>query len=288
MISSRRIVLVGATGMLGSAFRSAIGQNDLVCLSHGELDIRQPGAIRTRVAELHPNILLNCAADTDVEGAEAAPSRAFEANALLPDLLAQACRDVGTKLVQFSSTGCYGDHKQGPYDDYDALRPTTVHHRAKAAGEAAVREAGCDHLILRLGWLFGGAPGQRKNFVWARIVEARAKPEIASDPHQTGNPTHVDDVVKQTFRLLDAELSGTFNCVATGAVTRFDYVAHIVALAGLPTRLIPRRFERRAPVSPNEAATNIKLDLLNLNVMPSWKDSLGQYVRSMLSGDERS
>ena len=157
--------------------------------------------------DFRPEIVINCAADTDVEGAESDPARCVAANALLPELLAQFGRDTGARLVHFSSTGCYGGDRTTPHGDYEPLRPSTVHHRAKAAGEAAVREAGGRHLILRLGWLYGGAAGQRKNFVWNRIVEAQGSAEIGSDPYQTGSPTFVGDVVSQTLALLKAELA---------------------------------------------------------------------------------
>ncbi|WP_419729638.1 SDR family oxidoreductase [Lichenicola sp.] len=279
-MSTRPTVLVGAGGMLGSAFRRNM-LPDPVCLGRDQLDVSQPGVLVDRIASLGPSLVINCAADTDVERAESDPGPAYAANALLPELLAQACRKAGSRLVHFSSTGCYGDWKRTPYSDWDPLRPTTAHHASKAAGEAAVREAWPDSLILRLGWLYGGDPGHRKNFVWARMNEARSAPEMFSDPHQTGTPTWVGDIVAQTLRILDAGLSGTYNCVAGGAVTRFDYVQRILELAGHDTRLRPRRFERKAPVSPNEAAVNTKLGLLHLDIMPRWDEALARYVASL-------
>ena len=87
----------------------------------------------------------------------------------------------------------------------------------------------------------------------------------------------------QTVALLKNELTGTYNCVASGAVSRFDYVSRIVAAAGLDARIVPRRFVRRAPVSPNEAAVNEKLDLLRMNFMPEWSTALDRYVKALLN-----
>ncbi len=280
-VTTGRIVLVGAGGMLGSAFRQHGCGPDLLCLGRDQLDLGQPRALRDRLESLAPSLVINCAADTNVEQAETKPAAAYAANALLPELLAQACRKTGARFLHFSSTGCYGNWKQAPYGDYDPLRPTTVHHAAKAAGEEAVRSAHPESLILRLGWLYGGEARQRKNFVWARIAEARGAAEMVSDPYQTGNPTHVADVVKQSVRLLEEGIAGTLNCVAEGAVSRFEYVLQIVELAGLSTRLRPQRFQRKAPVSPNEAAANDKLALLGLNIMPPWKDALTNYITAL-------
>ena len=278
-----RVVLAGAGGMLGSAFRQRLAGTELICLGREQLDVSRPRELRERIASLSPGLVINCAADTNVEGAEGDPRPALAVNALLPELLAQACERANARFLHFSSTGCYGDWKRTPYGDYDPLRPTTVHHAAKAAGEEAVRHACRDSLILRLGWLYGGDAQHRKNFVWARIAEARGIETVFSDPYQTGTPTHVDDVVAQSLRLLDEGVSGTLNCVAGGSASRFDYVLRILKSAGLSTRVLPRRFERRAPVSPNEAASNDKLSLLGLNIMPDWEDALERYVASLLA-----
>ena len=282
-MSSGCIVLAGAGGMLGSAFQQYAWGSELVRLGRDQLDVSQPRILRERLERLAPELVINCAADTDVERAESDSTSAYAVNALLPELLAQSCKKTGARFVHFSSTGCYGNWKQTPYGDYDPLQPTTVHHTAKAAGEQAVRGACPDALILRLGWLYGGAAGQRKNFVSARIAEARTAKEILSDPYQTGSPSHVADVVAQCVRLLEEGVTGTLNCVAGGAVSRFEYVLRIVELAGLSTRLRPRRFQRKAPVSPNEAASNDKLLMLGLNVMPQWEEALARYVGDLLA-----
>ncbi len=246
-IVGKRFVVAGASGLLGSAFLSRLRQADLRTLSRAELQLSYFPKLRERLITERPDFIINCAADTYVDEAEDYPSRSYSVNALLPGLLAQASRAAGARFVHFSSTGCYGDYKQAPYTDYDQLRPTTVHHQSKAAGELAVREGTIDHLILRLGWLYGGTAGQRRNFVWRRIVEARGKQEIPSDPLQVGSPTYVDDVVTQTLILLDAELVGTFNCVAAGAVTRFEYVHCIVRSAGLTSGSYPPNSRERRP-----------------------------------------
>jgi dTDP-4-dehydrorhamnose reductase len=285
------VLLTGATGMLGSSFAAALSGSDIVTLSRDELDVRRPRILIDSIVRSAPRLIINCAADTNVEKAETDPAVAFSVNAVLPGLLAQAARETDALLVHFSSTGCYGRAAQdglAPHSDFATLNPTTAHHRSKVAGEIMVREAGCRHLILRLGWLYGGSITHRKNFVWARIAEARAKSELASDPYQTGSPTHVGDVVRQTQALIDARLTGCFNCVATGAVSRFDYVSAALRFAGLSSRLVPTRFNRVAPVSPNEAAVNDKLNLIGLNIMPAWDEALAAYVSGLLSEEGHS
>lgn len=282
MTHDNRILLLGNKGMLGSSFANALLE-DFITFPRELLNVSQPQQLMNAVANLTPNIIINCVADTQVDAAEKMPGPAFAVNALLPSLLAQSARLVGALLVHFSSTGCYGDNVNSPLDphsDFSSLRPTTVHHKSKFQGEELVRESGCEHIILRLGWLYGGETTHRKNFVWARIRDARQKSIMASDPYQLGSPSHVDDVVKQTLLLIKSGIKGSFNCVSTGAVSRYDYTAHILKVAGLSTHLTPTRFTRHAPVAFNESAVNEKLSLLGLNIMPEWDISLTNYIRT--------
>jgi dTDP-4-dehydrorhamnose reductase len=278
------IVLTGAGGILGSAFAQNLPARRLVSLTRNDLDPADPAGIRRRMIGLTPSLIINCAADTDVEGAEAAPDRAFAVNVSLAAALAEGAAETNAAMVHFSSTGCYGDWKDAPYAESDPLRPTTAHHRSKALGEAAVLRACPSALVLRLGWVFGGRRGQRKNFVWARLCEARTKAEIGSNPTQRGCPTAATDVVAQTRALIAAGASGVFNCVGGGEPgRRIDYVAAILAAAGSEARVVPADFARRAPVSPNEAAVNARLRAIGLDQMPPWRDSLAAFVHSQLA-----
>ncbi|WP_160119933.1 SDR family oxidoreductase [Rhodovarius lipocyclicus] len=275
------ILLTGATGMLGSSFAEALGPRATL-VPRTALDIRDPAAVMRMVATSGASVLINCAADVDAEAAEDNPDRALAANSMLPGLLAIACRRAGMRLVHFSSTGCYGAWKTTPYSEEDPVRPTTVHHSSKVSGEAAVREAAPEHVILRTGWLFGGGPGHKKNFVWKRLLEAAAEDELGSDTAQFGNPTYVGDVVAQTMALIEAGLCGTYNCVSQDGTSRFAYVERIVRAGGLDCRLVPRgAFARRAPVSPNEMAVNQRLGLLGLDMMPAWDSSIDAYVAAL-------
>ena len=275
---SMKVLLTGANGMLGSAFAERFG-SEAVVLGRDALDIRDPKALSRRVEDASADWVVNCAAHVDAEAAEHEPDLAFAANERLPALLAAACRRGGSRLLHVSSTGCYGAWKATAYDENDPVQPTTVHHRSKVAGERAVEASGCEHLILRVGWLFGGSARHKKNFVWRRLLEAAGRERIESDADQAGNPTYVEDVVDQALLLMEAGLVGLYNCVSHGRATRFDYVQRIVEASGLSCVVSPRpAFERAAPVSPNETAVNYRLALMGLDRMRDWTAGLDAYV----------
>jgi dTDP-4-dehydrorhamnose reductase len=284
-----KVLLTGAGGMLGSAFNSMLhaSGHEVLPVGREALDVRDASAIDTLIRNSAPALVVNCAAHTDVEAAEREPDSCFSANAILPSIIAWACRRSNATLLHMSSTGCYGDWKREAYTEDDDLRPTTVHHRSKAAGENAVRESGCEHLILRTGWLFGGQKENPKNFVWRRIVDARSQDKMTSNATQYGNPTYAPDVARQAILLVDRGRRGTYNVTSKGAASRFDYVSRIVQAARLPCIVEPGpAFARLAPVSPNEVGRNYRLSLLGLDQMPSWEDAVDRYVEALLSSAE--
>lgn len=275
-------MVLGAGGLLGSAFVDAIG-GPVATAGRAELEGKDIDEIRRLLRGAAPEVVINCAAHVEADAAERDPAPAIAANAILPGLLGAACRELGAVLVHVSSTGCYGAWKSTPYSEEDPARPTTVHHQSKLAGEEAVRETGCDHLIVRTGWLFGGAPGQPKNFVWKRLLEASANSRLGSDISQRGCPTAVEDVARQVLAALAAEVRGLVNVVSQGSATRFDYVSRIVHAARLPCEVEPApAFARLAPVSPNEAAVNARLGSLDLDTMPPWEKGVDDYVAALM------
>jgi dTDP-4-dehydrorhamnose reductase len=279
-----RFLLTGASGMLGTEFQNQLRGAEVVTLTRSDLEGADTPRVVAICREARPEIVLNCAAHTDLEAEELEPAVGYEANASLPGKLAVACCAVGATMVHFSSTGCYGRWKDDPYVDGDALEPTTAHHFNKCEGEKKVSAAGCRYLIFRLGWLYGGIPGARKNFVWNRLLEAASRAEMTSDQSQRGCPTHVSDVVKHTLSVLNAGSTGVFNLVAHGTATRFDYVSEIVRASRLLCSVKPGpAFARRAPVSPNETAKNKRLQDLNLDRMRDWRISLSEYVEEVVS-----
>lgn len=276
-------LLTGNTGLLGSAFRASLSPERVELLPRAVLATGDAEKMHQAIVSSGARVVINCAAFTDLEAAERDPAPDRWINANVPAGLASACARAGAVLVHFSSTGCYGDWKSGPYVEDDEVRPLTRHHRNKAEGEQFVRASGCRHLIIRTGWLYGGSPGQAKNFVWKRMLEASGHDSMTSDLAQRGCPTHVNDVVAQTLELIARDLQGTLNVTSQGSASRFEYVSEIVAAAGIRCTVVPGpAFKRLAPVSANETSLNGALQGLGIDHMPEWRTSLHAYVGSLL------
>ena len=252
-MNGKRILITGSRGMLGSClvnnFSNAVGY------SSSKLDITNALQVNQVLAIEKPDIIIHTAAFTNVEACEVEIDKAFKVNTIGTQNLVNYCIDK------------------------DVL---TIHHKSKYEAERIVEKHINKHLILRTGWIFGGSTLHKKNFVHQRYLEANNNSLIYSDNSQIGNPTYVLDLVEQIKVLINANQFGLYNCVnyAKG-ISRYDYVKKIIELFSLDCKveMAPKgMFERLAPVSHNESASNFKLDLLNLNCMGSWDDALSRYV----------
>jgi dTDP-4-dehydrorhamnose reductase len=280
----QRLLITGANGMLGSAVQQILKDDfEIIAASRHDLNIQDFASAKQYLQKLQPSVILHAAAYTNVEEAEKKPEACYSVNYNGTLNLINAAKGYPHKLIYISSTGNYGVAKSEPYAEYDDVVPTTVYHKSKYLGEKAVQELCADFLILRTGWLFGGSTEHKKNFVYNRFKEAQAKEEMYSDPFQTGNPTNTKDVAKQIKKLIEENITGTFNVVSEGSCTRYEYVKEIIAAYGVSCVVKPteKPFERLAKVSPNEAAINFNLQQIGLNIMPHWKESLHSYINSI-------
>jgi len=277
----RKIVITGVNGMLGSAIATLFKEKFAVYgLNRDLLPIEDYKAVNEKISKINPDIIIHCAAYTNVELAETNPADCYRVNYLGTLNIANAATKVNSKLLYISSTGCYGSWSSAAYCEYDPVVPTTVYHKSKIAGENVVAGICSDYLILRTGWLYGGDISHKKNFVYNRFLEAKKSEKITSDPFQSGNPTSVVDVADQIQVLIDQDVRGCFNVVADGYCTRYEYVKTIVEFCGLATLVekAEKPFKRIAPVSGNEAAENFLLSNMGLSVMKPWKESLERYI----------
>ncbi len=283
-----RILLSGASGLLGTAMRKECGARGLTCDALDRSQIEWRGIERNAEILRPYDVFVHAAANTNVEQCETDIFNCYRDNAFLTEKLAKAAQLSKAKFVYISSTGVYGNSITGrPYTEYDAVAPTTHHHRAKLSGEYHVSNTLFDHLIIRTGWLFGAESGHT-DFV-SKIVESVEKTNgsIKSNSQQIGVPTYVGDVARMLLDLIETGETGLFNLVNEGEASRFDYVKTILENFALDVEVIPAMsadFKRVAPVSDNESAINFKLSMAGYEAMPNWRESLFGYISSVKAG----
>jgi len=275
--------------MLGSEFvRAGIAMHyEVDAVAREDCDITNREAVLLLAEKQRPEAVIHCAAHTDVDDCEKNPGKAHLINAGGASNFAEATQQIGACLVYISTSGVFDGNKTDAYVETDKTAPQTEYGRSKLEGENRVISSGCDNLIVRASWLFGGDPKLRKNFVAARKREAEENKVIASATDKRGSPTWTRDFALKTLELLSAGARGLLHVSNSGVATRFDYVSAIVSLFRLKTPVKPvdsSRFPRAAPVPMNESMASVKLSEIGISELRPWREALNSYIAQFNDG----
>jgi dTDP-4-dehydrorhamnose reductase len=235
-----RLLITGAAGMLGRDVAAAAGAAGLeaIALAHGELDVTDADAVQRAVSSVEPDAVVNCAAWTDVDGAESHEADAFAANAAGAGNVARGAAARGAWTVHISSDYVFDGHKREPYIESDPPGPASAYGRSKLAGERAVAEAAAGaHTIVRSSWLFG-AGGPCFPATILRLAAERDVLSVVDD--QVGCPTFTRHLAAALVELCEARRPGVLHVAGADQCSWFEFAAEIVAGAGLAC-------ERRGP-----------------------------------------
>ncbi len=271
---ARPIVIVGAGGMLGTAWANLLTSQArrFEPTTRATLDLGKPESFSI-IAKLKPAAVVNCAGYTRVDDAEANEAEARLVNAIGPGLLAKACADAGVPLIHYSTDYVFEGNASAPYSVDAATGPLNAYGRTKLEGEAMIRQAGGPHLILRTSWLY--APWG-VNFVRTIAGKANSVPVLKVVHDQRGRPTSAQHLASASLRLLDLGHTGTFHVTDSGHCTWFELAREIVRLIGAPcpvepctTADVPRPARR-----PSFSVLALDRTEAILGPMPAWQDNL--------------
>ncbi|MCX7993930.1 MAG: dTDP-4-dehydrorhamnose reductase, partial [Fimbriimonadales bacterium] len=184
------------------------------------LDITQPAQVRAVFDALRPEVVIHCAAMTNVDACERQPQEAYRMNAYGAEVIASHCQRIGAVCVYISTDYVFDGAKRTPYHEYDAENPLSVYGRSKFLGEQAVWKFCPRHYIVRVAWLYGK---QRKSFPQFVLEQARAgqSPVVISD--QIGSPTYVADVADRLLPLIQTDCYGIYHLTNTNPVSRYEF-----------------------------------------------------------------
>lgn len=231
------MLIVGARGMLGRALRE-----QLTARGEGyegvdlpEFDLTNQAQVEAALAQPYTAVL-NCAAYTNVDGAEADEAAATRANGEGVRILANACAARNVPLVHYSTDYVFAGESDHPYRVDEPHAPLNAYGRSKAVGERAIWDAKGPHLVLRTSWLY--APWAN-NFVRTIYKASRERDELKVVDDQRGRPTSAEHLARVTLALLDKKARGTLHVTDGGECTWFEFAAEIVRLAGHRARVLP-------------------------------------------------
>ncbi|MBV8432195.1 MAG: dTDP-4-dehydrorhamnose reductase [Solirubrobacterales bacterium] len=278
-----RLVISGAAGMLGQDVVDAatVAGHDCVGFSHAELDITDPVAVRSAIAAAGPDVLVNCAAWTDVDGAESAEAAATAVNGDGARNLAQAASQVGAWTIQISSDYVFDGTQVQPYVESDSTYPLSAYGRSKLAGEEAVSAAAPNSCtIVRSSWLFG-THGRSFPATILRLAAERDELSVVDD--QIGSPTFTGHLAAALVELCRTRPPGILHVAGQGACSWYQFAQAIVALAGLECEVRPSTTAEQNRPAPRPAYSVLGTERGGeAPRLPPWQQGLEEYMRAGL------
>ncbi|MGV0834462.1 dTDP-4-dehydrorhamnose reductase [Mycolicibacterium thermoresistibile] len=254
--SAKRIVITGAGGMVGAILAGQAREQgrEVAAFTSAQWDITDAAAAERVIAA--GDVVINCAAYTNVDGAESDAERAHLVNAVGPGHLAGACARVGASLVHISTDYVFGGDRREPYDIDDATNPMNVYGRTKLAGEQAVLAALPSARVVRTSWVYHGVEGGKDFVAVMRRLAAGPDPvEVVAD--QVGSPTYAVDLAAALLQVADGAVDvPVVHAANAGAASRFEQAQAVFDLVGAdPDRVRPVSSDRVPRPAPRPAYT---------------------------------
>lgn len=276
-----RVLVTGAGGQLGHDLLEAFGRDDVVGLSHADLDVTDEPAVVAAVRDHRPDLVVHAAAFTKVDACEAEPEVAWRANALGTWWVARACALADAAMVYLSTDYVFDGTAGRPYTEFDATNPQSMYGRSKEAGEQLVRRTLPAHYIVRTSWVHGTHGG---NFAKTMLRLAADRDELTVVDDQTGSPTFTFDLAPALRQLAVTGRFGTYHLTNTGHCTWFEFARAIFEEAGVQIRLSPTDTESYGAPAPRprySVLDNLTARLTGLPPLPGWRESLKRLVAQL-------
>ena len=283
-----KVLVTGAGGQLGLDLLDAFADHDVVGLGSADLDVADEPAVAAAVADHAPDLVLNAAAWTDVDGCEADPDRAHRVNALGPWWLARACLRTDATLVTVSTDYVFsGPPERGPdgrvrgWTEFDPVRPLNTYGRSKAAGEQLVRETLPAHHIVRTAWLCGA---RGDSFVRTMLRLGRERDELQVVDDEVGSPTFCRDLARAVRTLAVSGRHGTVHLVNEGRCSRHELAVRALQLAGIDVQVSPvgsDAFRRPAARPTFSVLDTAHARLSGVPPLPPWEEGLAALVTEL-------
>jgi dTDP-4-dehydrorhamnose reductase len=287
MAASGKVLITGCRGQLGVDLMAGMSKNYAVTgIDLPEVDIRDLRQVLKVVRLSRPDVIIHAAAYTDVDGCEADPDEAFEVNREGTWNVAQACSEMGARMIYYSTDYVYDGAKATAYVETDIPNPKTVYGQSKLEGEEAVQDMVHDFAIMRIAWVYGR---HGKNFVKTMIrlgqqqlsAEANKRTTLRVVDDQIGNPTWTVDVVRQTETILDSDLTGIFHATSEGETSWYGFARDIFEQLKMPVDLQPcttAEYPRPAHRPARSALENQRLKDAGCNLMRDQRAALAEFL----------
>ena len=288
----KKILVTGCNGQLGRAVRAVYAGEDVefintdVAEAEGSraLDITDVNAVCSLVEQAKPDVIINCAAHTNVDACETQWDAAYRINALGPRNLSIAAAKTGAKLIHVSTDYVFEGNGTKPYSEFDEIHPISAYGKTKAEGERFVRDFAGKYFIFRTAWLYGDG----KNFVKTMLRLSESHDEVSVVEDQQGSPTSALELARAIHHFEPTENYGIFHATCEGATNWANFAEEIFARAGKKTKVRHVTSEEYARMNPASAKRpaysileNYMMKLTGDYRMADWRDALDEYMKTL-------
>lgn len=272
-----KVLVFGAGGMLGQDFLRAarLANHEVSGLTRTEVDITDAPALARAVESHAPEAVVNCAAFTNVDGAEHEPGEAMRVNADGARNVAAAAAKVGASVVYPSSDYVFDGSKDSPYVESDEPSPLSSYGTSKLAGEVDTSAVNPRHFIVRSSWLFGISG---RNFVETMLELGEAQDHVLVVRDQTGSPTYTAHLAEGLVRLISTEAYGLHHMAAGGQCTWYDFAVEIFDRAGVECAVMSATTADLGRPAPRPEYSVLGTQYHEAIHLPDWQDGLQGYL----------
>lgn len=272
-----KVLILGSLGGLGQAFMEVYQDVNPVGLDRSEVDITDSSQVTKVISELKPKLVINCAAYTNVDGAESDYEKAEEINGKAPGFIAAACKEVGAIMVHYSSGMVFDGLDAEGYNEDAVPNPINAYGQSKLLGEQEVARNTDKFYLIRSAWLFGKPKTGKKSFIDIMLELASKNDSVKCVVDETGCPTFDFDLAQATRALIEVgKPSGIYHLVNSGRASRYEWAAEIFRIRNLSTKLLEAHsidFPRPAKRLKYEVVNNTKF----IELRP-WQEALEEFL----------
>ena len=269
-----KVLITGSDGMLGSDLKEEFKDFELFAFNKNKLDITKKEDVSAKIDEIKPEIVINCAAYTDVDNSEVNKEIALNVNANAVKYIAESCKKNDAKLVHFSTDYVFDGKNEAGYKEDDKKNPVGHYGYTKSLGEDHITSILDKYFIIRSSWLYGK---NGKNFVKAIINKANEE-EIKVVDDQIGSPTYTKDLAKATKELITQKYDhGIYHMTNSGNCSWFEFAKEILKNINSRAKVVPMKSEELGRPTKRPKCS-ILINTKFKNKLPLWNDALKRYL----------
>lgn len=274
-----RVLVTGVRGQLGSAIARILPKRDLISCDHHDIDVRCLEPTKRIVKEARAQIVIHCAAFTDVDGCSRNPRKAYQVNAVGTRNVARACADAGATMVLISSNEVFDGTKTKPYEEADHPNPTNTYGISKFAAERHTQQLLNHFYIVRTSWMYSA---RGSNFIHRIQKIADEKEPLSVVTDELGAPTWSEDLAPAILALTKSEQYGLYHLVNSGHTSRYNLARMVLDLTGRqgitidPIRI--EDYDRPSTPPKNGVLANVRGASIGIKLRP-WDKALREFLQ---------